>query len=308
MAPPAVPDRPDPQTIATFALALERLDGVGRVTAGRLLAHFPSYEALLRYPREQVLTRIKGAPNAAALVGRLFDEAAMRALLAEAGEAMRRLGERRVDVLAPHDPRRPAGLDDLPRSTRPVLLYAYGHTEVLQRPVVALFARPPLPPDPFERAQDLVRHLLPHGLVPATGAAHGFDVVVHKLAAGGAPPRPSLLVAHTGMGQLPPPMRPAVSAAVRAGGLFVSSFPMEHGPYEHDDRERALVLAALARACVFVAPRPETPEWQALTWALDARRPVFAFPDPEVPLPEAVHRLRADVDFDWVLAACTEGR
>ncbi len=288
---------------ACFALALDAMDGVGRVTAGRLLAHFATYADLLRYPREQVLARIKGAPRSQALVATLFDQEAMAARLEEAQQALAHLQTLRVKLVALPDPVWPTGLNDLPRSNRPFLLYTYGHLEVLARPIIALFARPPISPEPFEQAQALVHHLLPHAVVPATGAAHGFDVVVHKLCYAGRAGYPSLLVASAGMAKAPPPLRPTVSGAVKAGGLFVSPFAMNHGPFEHDDKERALVLAALARACVFFEPQPKTPEWHAMTWAAEAGRAVFGIASSHHPLPDPVHLLQSDVDFDWVLAA-----
>ena len=286
-----------------FALALDALDGVGRVTAGRLLRACPTYDALLRYPHEQILARIKGAPNAEALVVRLVDQDAMQPLFEKADATLARLAEKHVQVLSPGDSAWPARLQDLPRNQRPFLLYLFGHADVLDLPLVAFFARPPLSPASFEQAQALVRHLLPHGIAPATGAHPGFDVVIHKLSALNPTPSPSLLVAHCGLTKVPPPLRPTASAAVRAGGLLLSPFAMNHGPFDHDDRERALVLAALAAASVFVEPQPHTPAWHAMTWALDADRPVFGLAHPEHPLPDAVHPLQESIDFDWVLAA-----
>ncbi len=288
-----------------FALALERMDGVGRVTAGRLLDHFADYADLLRYPREQVLARIKGAPKAGALVARLFDRAAMEVLLKQAEQALAALHEKRVAVLTPRHEAWPGGLALLPRGSRPFLLYGYGHLAALARPLVAFLARPPISPERFEQAQALARHLLPHGVAPATGAAHGFDVVLQKLCHAGTTAHPSVLVTSAGMAKAPPPLRPTISATVRAGGLLLSPFPMEHGPYEHDDKERALVLAALARACAFFEPQPDTPEWHALAWAVEAGRPVFGVAAPHHPLPAPVHPLHSAVDFDWVLAATT---
>ncbi len=279
------------------------MDGVGRVTAGRLLTHFATHDDLLRYPREQVLARIKGAPKAEALVAALFDREAMGALLAQAQRLLDGLRRQRVVVLTARDDAWPPGLADLPRSSRPTMLYSYGPLAALARPAVAFFARPPFSSEAFEQAQALVRHLLPHGIAPATGAAHGFDVVIHKLCYAGTTAHPSLLVAGAGMAKAPPPLRPTISATVRAGGLFLSPFPMEHGPYQHDDKERALVLAALAHACAFFEPQPKTPEWHALRWALEAGRPVFGIAATDHPLPAPVHPLRSPVDFDWVLAA-----
>ncbi len=268
---------------------------MGRVTAGRLLTHFASYDALLGYPREQVLLRVKGAPNAETLVKRLFDEEAMRERLRRAAEAVRQLEEKKVRLLTPHDAAWPAGLADLPHARRPVLLYAFGHAEVLSKPVAAFFARPPVDAEAFELAQALVPPLVEKGGVPATGAAHGFDAVMHKRAEGG----PSLFVAHCGLAVVSNALRPVIAKAVRAGGLLLSSFPMRHGPFDHDDTERALVLAALAKACVFAPPRDKTPERRALDWALGADRPVFGLG--EGAFSEGVRRLKGPGDLDAVL-------
>jgi predicted Rossmann fold nucleotide-binding protein DprA/Smf involved in DNA uptake len=287
---------------AAFALALLRIDGVGRVTAQRLTAHFPTYDALQATPREQVLLRIKGAPRAADLVGRLFDEDQMRPLLEEASGALDALESQRIAVLTPHDEGWPSGLDALDLADRPAVLYGYGDVDLLTRPSVALFARPPLPGPAFEIAQDLVRTLLRHDLVVVAGAEHGFDVVVHKLCAGAGVP--SILVANVGMARIPKPIRPVASAAARAGGLLLSPFPVTHGPFAHDDAERALVMAALARASAFFAPPPDSHEMRALTWAIEHERPAFGVAG-ERPLPERVHSLDRPIDLDWVVAAAS---
>lgn len=287
---------------AALALALLRIDGVGRVTAQRLLAHFPTYDALRAAPREQVLLRIKGAPRAANLVARLFDENTMRPLLDQATQAVETFESRRIAVLTRHDARWPDRLDALDLADRPPVLYAYGDTDMLARPSVALFARPPLPGPAFEVAQDLVRTLVRHGLVVVAGVEHGFDTVIHKLCASAN--APSVLVTNTGMSRVAKPMRPVVSAAARAGGVLLSPFPPDHGPYPHDDAERALTMAALARASAFFAPQPDSHEERALGWCLAHDRPAFGVAG-ETPLPERVHALDRPIDLDWVVAAAS---
>jgi len=287
---------------AAFAIALLRIDGVGRVTAQRLLAHFPTYDALRATPREQVLLRIKGAPRAADLVTRLFDDGEMQPLLDQASRAVNTLEDRSITVLTQHHDHWPAGLDALDLSDRPPVLYAYGDTAVLTSPTVALFARPPLPGPAFEVAQDLVRSLIRHGLVAVGGAESGFDVVVHKLCASAGVP--SILVTNAGMSRVPKPMRPVVSASVHTGGLLLSPFPIEHGPFPHDDADRALVMAAIARASAFFAPQPDSHEARALAWCIDHDRPVFGVAG-DAQLPERVHALDRPIDLDWVVAAAS---
>jgi predicted Rossmann fold nucleotide-binding protein DprA/Smf involved in DNA uptake len=284
-----------------FALALLEMEGVGRVTTGRLLHHFGTYEGLRQYPREQVLTRLKGVPHAAELVARLFDAAFMEPRLEAAALALRTHQERHVQILSPRDPTWPTGVNDLSPGQRPVLLYVYGHPDLLQQPVVALFARPPLSDAAFSLAQTLVQVLAEASVCCMTGAATGFDVVVHKLATEHQPPCPSALVAPCGLAKLWAPIRPLASRAVKAGGVMLSSFPMMHGPFEHDDVERALVMAALAETCVFVEPQPGSAEARALEWALEAGQPVFGIAADPALLPPDVLLLQTTADFAELL-------
>lgn len=297
--PPAV----DP----SFALALLGLDGVGRVTAHRLLEHFPTLDALRACPREQVLLRLKGLPHAERTVGLLFDDAAFAPHLEQAREEVTVLAARRIAVLAPGHAHWPAALGALAPADRPVALYAFGETAVLASRPVALFGRAPLPAGAFETAQGLAERLLAERLPLACGAAPGFDVGLHKRCA--AARHPCVLVARTGLARVDGPARPSVAAAVKAGGVLVSSFPPTHGPFEHDDAERARVQAALAGPSAFFAPAEGAPEARALAWALEAGRPVFGVEgDPAAEaallrLSGRVHRLARPVDFDWVVAA-----
>jgi predicted Rossmann fold nucleotide-binding protein DprA/Smf involved in DNA uptake len=292
---------------ASFALALLALDGVGRVTANRLLERFPSLDALRACPREQVLVRLKGLPHAERTVGLLFDDAAFCPYVEAARAEVADMVARRVAALAPGHPHWPAVLDALEPADRPVVLYAFGDTAVLATRPIALFGRAPLPADAFEIAQSLAERLIAERLPLACGAAPGFDVGLHKRCA--AARHPSVMVARAGLARIDGPARPSVAAAVKAGGVLVSPFPPIHGPFEHDDRERALLQAALAGPSAFFAPADGSPEAKALGWALDTGRPVFGVEgDPAADAPlfhfsDRVHRLSRPVDHDWVVAA-----
>ncbi len=286
-----------------FTFALEQMEGVGRVTAGRILSQFPTYPDLLRYPQEQVYLRIKGVPRAEQLAKQLRDEGAMTARMDAARNTLESYTKRQIQVLARNHLHWPIGFEALKPAECPLLLYAYGHTVLLTQPSVALLAQPPLTPPTFELAQDLVRHLMTHDITPVAGAVHGFDVVVHRICATSPTPHPSMMVASTGLARVKPDLRPHISTGVKAGGLFVSSFQVQHGPFAHDDRERALLETALASAVVFFEPEPHTPEWHALEWALEHHRPVFGVAAEAHPLPERVHPVREAVDFDWILTA-----
>ena len=272
---------------AAFALALLRLDGVGRVTAHRVLDRFDSPEALRATPREQVLLRLKGAPRADAIVEQLFGPELDEALGAAAGQ-IGALGPKRVEVIARGDARWPAGLDALEPSDRPVAIWAYGHLEALASPALAVLGRAGLVPEAFEAATRLAARFASGGVV--TGAKDGFDLAVQKTALGAR--GRVVAVAPCGLARMAPSLRPGGTAVVRGGGVLVAPFSMAHGPFDHDESEAALVQAALARAAVGAAPEDGSPEAKALAWASGAGRAAFALHSG----PEGVPVLGADAE------------
>ena len=258
---------------AAFALALLSLDGVGRVTAHRVLAHFDGPAALRSTPREQVLLRIKGAPRAEALAAALqahaLGDAVVRAQASADADAARG-----ISTLAPGGDAWPAGLDALPPPQRPVVLRAYGPVGALGAPLVSILAVAPLAAEAFEGAERLVGAAAARGVAPVLGAETGVDLALLKRALGGGV-RP-VVVAGAGLARVERSMRPALSQLTRAGGLLVSPFEMAHGPFEHDLKERALVAAALGRTVCAVAPAAGSAEDAAAAWAAEARRPLVA--------------------------------
>ena len=271
---------------ASFALALLALDGVGRVTAHRVLERFPTLEAVRATPREQVLLRLKGAPHADRTVATLFDDDWSEPALAAARVEVDAAATRGITLLAPGDAWWPARLGDLDRGDRPVVLWAYGPLAALARPTLAVLGRPPIEAAPFEAAQAVARAAHARGASVAVGAASGVDLAVLKVA--GA----AIAVLNCGLARLAPSFRPGATALVRAGGVLLSPFPMEHGPFDHDDRERALVQAALAQAVVAAGVPEGSAEARAAAWALDTDRAVVALP----PVPAALAGATASAD------------
>ncbi len=277
---------------ATFALALQSMNGVGRVTASRLLHAFRTYEALAGYPREQVLLRIKRTPNANAIVAALFDRPSMQTLLCTASEEIASLRTKGIHVLSAFDDNWPVSLDSLPPASRPLLLYAYGQAEVLNSDFVSVYCG-------NSREADLVRALLDRIL------RRGYAALITDSAA--AFPLPSrggamALVLPMGLGKAPADIRPVMLEIVRRGGLLLSPFPMQHGPYRHDQREASLLMAALARACVLVRCASSLPALAAAEWAGGAGRTVCAIQTEAALLPRNTTMLETESDLDTVLS------
>jgi predicted Rossmann fold nucleotide-binding protein DprA/Smf involved in DNA uptake len=282
-----------------FALALLDVEGVGRATANRILGRFSSPEALAATPREQVLVRLKGTPAAAAVVERLLAPG-LAVAVEKARERVQALASRRIVLLAPGHAHWPAGLASVAPAHRPVVLWTYGNTACLSGPTVAVLGPTPLPPDEYEAAQALTRRLIAEAIVPVLGLRPGFDVALHRMAA--AAGRPAVAVAPCGLARVDGSVRPGATAVVRAAGLLLSSFPMEHGPFDHDDVERALVQAAISRVTAAFAPAPGSPEGRALVWAAANGRPAFHAGEAP-PGAEVSHRIGDDLSFDALIEA-----
>lgn len=292
---------PPPTSAAPFALALLSLDGVGRVSAHRVLERFPTLAALRATPREQVLLRLKGVPNADQTVATLVDDGAFRPALDRAEAEVEALRAKGIGVVAPGgaegEPRPwPAALDALPRADRPVVLYTYGDAGALLRPALSVLARAPVEGGPFETAQAVARRAGGAGGL-VVGAQSGVDLALQKVALGAG--AAVVVVVEAGLARLRPSMRAGATAAVRAGGVLVSPFPMTHGPFDHDDRERALVQAALGRAALAVAPPAGSSEDRAAGWASASDRPVVLVP-PAPPEAEWAATARPADDLDAV--------
>lgn len=278
---------------------LESIDGVGRVSARKILQQFSSLDEVARFPREQALNRLKGVPNAAKLVDRFRDKEAMAASTADIEKRISAWTRRKIVIGTFLDESWPERLNDLPNPHRPNTIFSYGAVKDLTRPSAAIIARGAIEEGPFEAAQKLVKFLVSRDVWVSVGISTGFDVVAIKLSLGGD--LPPLIIASCGLARVESSMRPHAGLVVKSGGLMTSSLPMEHGPFEHDAREGYLVQAALAKAVVFVDPEPESFEWTALEWAVSSGMSVFAIS--ERSLPERVHVIEDAIDMEWVAAA-----
>jgi len=274
-----------------FALALTQMEGVGSVTASRLLKHFNCYDDLLRYPREQVLARIKGAPRAGNVVAALFDQKTFRSLLANSKASIDALAERHISILSMNDDGWPISLNSLPRTHRPILFYTFGRTTVLESPKLSMLL-------PFS-AEDFSSDVLSALDLHSTDVSLCTDLTIAHLPT--AVDFRIILVAGCGLSRIPPGARIGVKQVIANGGLLLSPFPMTHGPFPHDQKVVSWILAALANAIVFRAPGAL--ELEISEWAHAAGKPTFAFAQPDHPPPTHAHLLATSADFEWVTAA-----
>ncbi|MBN8587498.1 MAG: DNA-processing protein DprA [Rhodothermia bacterium] len=285
----------DKKNRLSWILALEGLDGIGRIQTQRLVNTFPTYEDLLNMPYEQALVRMKGVAKKENLLQRLRDKSYFTPLLHAAQEQITALQRIRVEVISWLDPNWPAGLPINQSPPKPNLLYGYGNIALLKEPSFAIFGRTGIDPSAFERTQSAVRHLLAHHKMILGGLNTGFDTVVHKICAEAG--RPSIMWASSGLSRVKTEIRTQAMNSVRLGGLMVSSFPMQHGHQEHDEFERAKWMASIAQCCIFADVKENSPEYHAMNLAISLEKPVFGIGNT---FPTGVQPISSEQDFVWL--------
>ena len=282
-----------------FALLLERVEGIGRVTSNRILRQFRDLDDLRRFPREQLLLRLAGLPKAEQTVGHLFDDSYLGELAKSVDAELAECRRRRVVVCDAEDAAYPARLTSLKDSERPTVIYLFGEPLSETHPVVAVLGHPPLVPAYFDNAQRIVEGLAKNACTIVLAAKTGFDVAMAKRAVGVG--GRVVLVAESGLDLMPREIRPTASLVVKSGGTVTTSFPFGHGPFEHDAGERVLLMAAMANAVLICDERPAPYVVSAARWSMANRRSVFSFTEgADI---EGAHVLRDEDDEDWLRAA-----
>ena len=288
-----------------LALTLAKIKGIGRVTANRILAHFRTYEDLQRYPREQVMARLRGAPNLARLIGTLYDAEVINAMLKEAAAFIETLSKKQIQLITRHHDRWPAGLNELTPAKQPLVLYCYGHLSLLNRPAVTFLWGSSLDPTAEKKTRLLINLLRKKDIVPVAEAMPASDIFLKHASHPESHRQTAILVTPCGLGKLDKTVRLIANRIVKAGGLLLSAYSMDHGPFLHDRKDTALILTALTGPTVYMGSDKKIPQWRAVTWGIQNGRSVFVTSPTIPPETDHVHYLQNEVDFEWVVAAAS---
>ncbi|MEY4748546.1 MAG: DNA-protecting protein DprA [Pseudomonadota bacterium] len=253
---------------------------LGRRAARRLLAAFGGPQEVLR-------------AGSAAWVG-MIDPSLGQALAHPSAE-LARLIRRTLDWLATSaehhvlvlgDPAYPVTLLESPDP--PLLLYAVGRAELLQRPAVAMVGSRHPTPQGRETAKAFARDLGRAGLTVISGLALGIDAAAHEgaldsLVATGsvsdaACAASTIAVVGTGLDQVYPRSHRALAARIAADGLVVSEFSLGTPPLAQNFPMRNRIIAGLAQGTLVVEAALQSGSLITARLASEAGREVFAIP------------------------------
>ncbi|MDR0528946.1 MAG: DNA-processing protein DprA [Zoogloeaceae bacterium] len=170
----------------------------------------------------------------------------------------------------------------LETSDPPVLLYARGHTALLQSPALAIVGSRNATPQGRKIAEDFAATLAGAGLAIVSGLALGIDAAAHQGALAGAKARgrkeTTIAVIGTGADRLYPARNKELAWEISLHGLILSEFPLGTPAMAANFPRRNRVISGLSRGVLVVEAAPQSGSLITARLAGEQGREVFAVP------------------------------
>ena len=257
-----IPARLDPEELRAL-LHLRALPGIGDLTLADLLTRHGSARAALEAPADE-------------LGARAARERGSRRALRWVDRAITTIERDGVVVLVRGRAGYPPVLEDL--YDPPVLLFARGHLELLDRPALAVVGARRPTADGVAAARLLAGDLSRAGLVIVSGMARGVDGAAHAAALANG----TIGVLGCGIDVVYPREEARLFARVASEGLLLSEFLPGEPPRAHNFPKRNRIIAALSVGVLVVEAADKSGAMITVDHALDMGREVFAVPGPIV--------------------------
>lgn len=249
-------------------LRLLETPGVGREAARRLLAAFGSPQAAFAASNEERRQVVSAAAAVAlAQTGERHDS-----LLATTLAWLQADGRRALLCLG--EPDYPPAL--LEMADPPLLLYASGRLELLQRPALAVVGSRHASAQGRENARTFAAQLGDAGLTIVSGLALGIDGAAHEGAldtSGG-----TIAVVGTGLDQAYPRRHAALAERIADKGLLVSEYSLGTPPLRENFPQRNRIIAGLSLGTLVVEATLQSGSLITARLAAESGRDVFAMP------------------------------
>ena len=277
-------ETPTPPTASALAawLRLEQTDGVGLLSAHRLLDKLGSPEAVFGASREQLLKVVKAhqadallLPPAATLPARVDAVLAWRA---QPGNLLLTLDH----------PDYPDDLRQIPAA--PLMLYVKGRAELLRRKSVAVVGSRNASAQGVLNAERMAQALSEAGLTIVSGLALGIDTAAHAGGLRGA--GATVAVIGTGADRIYPAANGKLARQIAEEGCIVSEYALGTPPLRDNFPRRNRVISGLARGVLVVEAAAKSGSLITARLAASQGRDVYAMPGSvHATLAKGCHRL-----------------
>lgn len=254
-----------------YWVALNMVEGVGHVSAKKLMAEFENPENLFKASRSE-LGRIKkvferGSENIVEAISGFSD----CILVEEEIRAIEKFGFR---ILTLNDPAYPGGLLNI--YNPPLILYMKG--DILPEDSLSVAIVGTRIPDRYGRTvtQRLSGELAARGITIVSGMARGIDSIAQEeaLKRRGR----TIAVLGSGLDVIYPPENDKLYDKISQNGAVISEFPLGTGPLGQNFPQRNRVISGLALGVIVVQASHKSGSLITASFALDQNKEVFAVP------------------------------
>ena len=246
-------------------LALSLVRGLGGEGARRLLMEFGSPEAVYAAPVRSLKSIVKS--EIASQIGNgIADE--------DIAPALSWLEDDNNHIVTLADGDYPQALLNIPDP--PLLLYAKGRLDLLNRPALAVVGSRNATPQGIHNAEAFARSLSDAGLCIISGMAQGIDAAAHR---GALPGRGnSIAIVGTGLDKVYPAANRELAHMLAKQGALISEFPLGTPPLAANFPRRNRLISGMSLGCLVVEASLQSGSLITARLALEQGREVFAIP------------------------------
>ena len=183
----------------------------------------------------------------------------------------------------------------LATSDPPLILFAIGRIELLNRQSLAIVGSRNATRQGSENAQLFARSLAQSGITVVSGLALGIDAAAHRGALAADSDASTIAVVGTGVDVTYPASNRTLTTDIRKRGLVISEFPLRTPAIAHNFPRRNRIIAGMTRGTLVVEAALRSGSLITARLAADNGREVFAVPGSiHSPLSKGCHRLIRD--------------
>ncbi len=251
-----------------YTLALLKIDGIGDITAKKLLQHFGSAENVLTATKKNLAT-VEGIGDKT-----IFNLQNNQLALKQAAIEMKYIENGNINVLNINDEKYPNSLKNC--IDAPVLLFTSGNIDFDNSKIISIVGTRTPTYYGTGFCKELMQEIKSFNPIIVSGFAYGIDIVAH-LAAMENNLQTIAVLAH-GLNQIYPKVHKKYMTKVEENGGFITEFWSNSSPEKENFVKRNRIVAGLSQATIVVESAQAGGSLITANLAIDYNREVFSLP------------------------------
>lgn len=248
-------------------LALQNIEGVGDITAKKLLNHCGSAEEVFKAKPVQ-LASIDGIGK------KIIQNIQNRKAFAEAEKELQFIQNNKINLHYFKN-------DDYPEKLKhcidgPILLFTSGNINLNQKKIISIVGTRQITSYGIDFCKKLIADLAPLDPIIVSGFAYGVDIVAHQAAMENGLQTIGVL-AH-GLNQVYPKTHKKYMSKMESNGGFMTDFWSTSNPDKENFIKRNRIVAGISEATIVIESAEKGGSLVTATMANDYNREVFAVP------------------------------